>query len=104
MIGRLGRTVSKNMSACPGPKSRSLGHRNATSGRTFLLCRRQAAGQATQLRRRVRASPKDATGDQPSGTGGMTDDSAANVPDADGDDSVQNQGALSAPEKDSNKM
>jgi hypothetical protein len=52
------------------------------------------------------APEKDATGNQPSGTGGMTDDSAANVPgaDADGDSSVQNQGALSAPEKDSNKM
>lgn len=36
----------------------------------------------------------------------MTDDCAANVPgaDADADSSVQNQGALSAPEKDSNKM
>jgi len=36
----------------------------------------------------------------------MTDDSAANVPgaDADGDSSVQNQGALSTPEKDSSKM
>jgi hypothetical protein len=36
----------------------------------------------------------------------MTDDSAANVPgaDADGDSSLENQGALSAPEKDSKKM
>jgi hypothetical protein len=52
------------------------------------------------------APEKGATGNQPSGTGGMTDDSAANVPgaDADGDSSVQNQGALSAPEKDSDKM
>jgi hypothetical protein len=52
------------------------------------------------------APEKGATGNQPSGTGGMTDDSAANVPgaDADGDSSIQNQGALSAPEKDSNKM
>jgi hypothetical protein len=36
----------------------------------------------------------------------MTDDSAANVPgaDADGDSSVQNQGSLSAPEKDKSSM
>ena len=52
------------------------------------------------------APEKDATGNQPSGTGGMTDDSAANVPgaNADGDNSIQNQGSLSAPEKDSKKM
>ena len=52
------------------------------------------------------APEKNATGDQPGGTGGMSDDSATNVPgaDADGDSSIQNQGALSAPEKDSNKM
>jgi hypothetical protein len=52
------------------------------------------------------APEKNATGDQPSGTGGMSDDSAANVPgaDADGDKSVQNQGSLSAPEKDADKM
>ena len=48
----------------------------------------------------------DPAGNQPSGTGGMTDDSAANVPgaNADGDSSIQNQGALSAPEKHSSKM
>jgi hypothetical protein len=50
------------------------------------------------------APEKNATGDQPNGTGGMSDDSAASVPgaNADGDNSVQNQGSLSAPEKDSN--
>ena len=39
-------------------------------------------------------------------TGGMTDNSAANVPgaDAEGDPSIQNQGALSAPEKDTGAM
>ena len=52
------------------------------------------------------APEKDKSSMAPSGTGGMTDDSAANVPgaNADGDSSIQNQGALSAPEKDSNKM
>lgn len=52
------------------------------------------------------APEKNDSGDQPTGTGGMSDDSAANVPgaDADGDKSVQNQGSLSAPEKDANKM
>ncbi len=36
----------------------------------------------------------------------MTDESSANVPgaNADGDSSIENQGALSAPEKDTKKM
>jgi hypothetical protein len=52
------------------------------------------------------APEKDKSSMAPSGTDGMTDDSAANVPgaNADGDSSIQNQGALSAPEKDSKKM
>jgi hypothetical protein len=48
------------------------------------------------------APEKDESGNAPSGTGGMSDDSAANVPgaSAEGDTSVENQGSLSAPEKD----
>jgi hypothetical protein len=44
--------------------------------------------------------------DKPTGTGGMTDDSAANVPGAaaDQDTSTENQGSLSAPEEDKSKM
>jgi hypothetical protein len=46
------------------------------------------------------APEKDKTAAQSSG--GMTDDSSANVPgaDADADSSTENQGSLSAPEKD----
>jgi hypothetical protein len=48
------------------------------------------------------APEKDTMGNKPTGTGGMSDDSATNVPgaDADQDPSTENQGSLSAPEKD----
>lgn len=47
-------------------------------------------------------APENDTMDGNETTGGMTDDSAANVPgaDAEGDPKAENQGALSAPEKD----
>ena len=48
------------------------------------------------------SAPEKDTMDGNEATGGMTDESSANVPgaDAEGDPSNQNQGALSAPEKD----
>lgn len=48
------------------------------------------------------APEKKATGTDSGTTGGMSDESSANVPgaDADGDAKSQNQGSLSAPEKD----
>lgn len=51
------------------------------------------------------APEKNAPDNSPGTTGGMSDDSSANVPGAaaEGDDKTENQGSLSAPEKDDAK-
>jgi hypothetical protein len=63
-------------------------------------------GGSTENKGALTAPEKDTMGDKPTGTGGMTDESATNVPgaDADQDKSTENPGSLSAPEKDKSKM